>query len=224
MPEADGDNSVAVPDRPDKDSEAAESTESPYKDRFWTIPNVICIGRIIGSLVLLVMAFRDYPTGFAVMYVILHLSDWIDGKLARWLNQRSDFGARLDSASDAVLYSCLLLGCLVLKWEVLRQEALWLAAPLIAYGVTSGYGLWKYGRIPSYHTYGAKWTQWLVLAGALALLLDWSLWPLRIATVAGTLTNLEATLITYLLPEWHADVLSLRHALKEKEKPDTQAE
>jgi len=82
----------------------------------------------------------------------------------------------------------------------------------MCYAITAGYGLWKYGRVPSYHTQFAKWGNWLVLAGAIALLLHWSLWPLRIAAVGGTLTNLETIAITYVLPTWNADVLSLREA------------
>ena len=115
-------------------------------------------------------------------------------------------------ATICILYTCLLIGSLILKWEVLQHEILLLAIGLSSYALTSGYGLYKYGRIPSYHTYGAKMTQWLVLLGAVAMLLDVSVWPLRVAVVAATLTNLEATAMTHILPEWTADVLSLFHA------------
>ncbi|APZ91326.1 CDP-alcohol phosphatidyltransferase family protein [Fuerstiella marisgermanici] len=186
----------------------------PYKNRYLTIPNVICGFRIVGSLALLGLAISGRPTAFVVLFVVLHMSDWIDGRLARWLHQRSDFGARLDSLSDAILYGCLIIGCLLLKWEVLQKEAIWLAVPLICYAITVGYGLWKYGRVPSYHTQFAKWGNWLVLAAAVALLLDWSLWPLRIAAIGGTVTNLETIAMTYVLPNWTADVLSLRAALR----------
>lgn len=197
-----------------------ESSSTPprdthaWKDRYWTIPNLICGVRIVGSLALVPLAIAGHVTAFVVTFVILSLSDWVDGKLARWLKQRSDFGARLDSASDGILYTGLLIGCLVLKWNVLRQEVVWLAFPLVTFAASLGYGLWKYGRAPSYHTYGAKCSHWLVFCGAVSLLLDWSIWPLRVAMTAGTLTNLEAVAITSVLPQWHADVLSLRHALR----------
>ena len=189
---------------------------SPYKDRYLTIPNIICMARIIGSVAMVGLAIADYPRAFVIAFVVLSLSDWVDGKLARWLNQRSDFGARLDSASDAVLYTCLLIGSLILKWDVLKQEFLWLLMPLTTYAITIGYGLWKYGRAPSYHTYGAKFSYWLVLFGGVALLLDWSVWPIRMAAVSGTLTNLEATAITYVLPTWQADILTILHVLPKR--------
>jgi cardiolipin synthase len=202
---------------------AIEEQEHPYKDRFLTIPNIICFLRVLGSLCLIWVAAAGYARVFVISFVALSLSDWIDGKLARWLNQRSDFGARLDSASDSILYACLLVGSLILKWDVLQHEVVWIGVGLASYGLTTGYGLWKYGRIPSYHTYGAKTTQWLVLIGAVSMLLDISVWPLRVAVVAGTLTNLEATAMTYYLPAWTADVLSVWH-VKEAMNRDPQPE
>ncbi len=193
-------------------SEACQ-INGPYKNRYLTIPNVICIGRIIGSVGLIGIAVADFPTAFIVCFFVLHLSDWVDGKLARWLNQRSDFGAWLDSVSDAILYCCLIVGCLVLKWEVLRTEFVWLLIPLASYSVTTGYGLLKYGRVPSYHTRLAKISNWIVLAAAVALVLDWTLWPLRIAATATTITNIEATVITYILPKWKTDVSTVLDVL-----------
>ena len=125
---------------------------------------------------------------------------WIDGKLARWLNQRSDFGARLDSLADSVLYAALFCGIAWIRWDVLRSETLWWCAAFLSYVMTTSAGLWKYGKVPSYHTYGAKTSQWLILAGAVCLLLDYSIWPFRIAMAGVTLTNVEAMAITWAGP------------------------
>ena len=114
----------------------------------------------------------------------------------------------------------MLIGSLILKWDVLQHETILLGMGLASYALTTGYGLWKYGRIPSYHTYGAKMTQWLVLGGAVAMLLDISIWPLRIAVVSGILTNLEATAMTYCLPIWTADVLSILHVRSARERDE----
>jgi len=206
-----------------RDEVVDEQKVHPYKDRYLTIPNVICFLRVLGSLCLIWVAIAGYAKVFVISFVGLSLSDWIDGKLARWLNQRSDFGARLDSASDSILYACLLIGSLILKWDVLQHELVWIGVGLGSYALTTGYGLWKYGRVPSYHTYGAKTTQWLVLGGAVAMLLDVSVWPLRVAVIAGTLTNLEATAMTYRLPVWTADVLSIRHVKAAQERDNQSA-
>lgn len=188
-----------------------EPRDPQFKNSIITVPNVICFVRLIGSFVLFALAIAGYRYWFVGLYIVLNLSDWIDGRLARWLHQRSDFGARLDSAADATLYSALIGGALLLSWELLKHELIWLAIGLGSYALTTGAGLWKYGRIPSYHTYGAKATQWFALIAGVCMVLGWTVWPMRLAVIAVTLTNLEATAITCVLKNWRADVLTLFH-------------
>jgi len=199
--------------------EQASDEDGAYRKKYVTVPNVICAIRLAGSIWLFWLAMQNQLYLFTGVFVALTLSDWIDGRLARWLKQRSDFGARLDSFADSVLYSALLFGLLWLKWDVLRHELAWLVVGVLSYFLTTGAGLWKYGRVPSYHTYGAKISQWFVLVGALCILLDYSVWPLRLAMLSGTLTNLEATAITWVLPEWRADVLTLLHVVPKRNEP-----
>ena len=180
-------------------------------DRIVTIPNLICLFRLVGSGGLFLLAMAGWRYYFVVFFLLLSLSDWIDGKLARWLNQRSDLGARLDSWADAAMYAGLLGGAWFLSRHVLQQEAVWLAIGLGSYALTSGFGIWKFRRVPSYHTYGAKITQWIALTAGIFLILEWSTWPLRIAAIAVAITNLEATAISLVLKEWRADVLTLFH-------------
>jgi cardiolipin synthase (CMP-forming) len=183
--------------------------EGMSRHKYFTIPNVICTIRLIGSFWLFWVAMQNQLMLFTWVFVALSLSDTIDGRIARWFNLRSDFGARLDSFADAVLYGALFFGLFWFRSEVLIQEAPWWIIGLLSYLLTTGAGLWKYGRVPSYHTRGAKTSQWFVLAGAVCLLLDYSVWPFRIAMFLVTLTNLEATAITWLLPKWRADVLTI---------------
>ncbi len=199
--------------------EQASDEEGAYRKKYVTVPNVICTIRLVGAIWLFWLAVQNQAHLFTGVFVALSLSDWIDGRLARWLKQRSDFGARLDSLADSVLYGALLFGLLWLKWDVLSHELVWLIVGVLSYFLTTGAGLWKYGRIPSYHTYGAKLSQWIVLVAAICILLDYSVWPLRLAMLAGTLTNLEATAITCVLPEWRADVLTLLHVLPNRKGP-----
>ena len=179
------------------------------KHKYFTIPNVICTLRLIGSIWLFWVAMQNHLSLFTCAFVALNLSDTVDGRIARWFNLRSEFGARLDSFADLVLYGALFFGLFWFRADVLMQEAPWWIVGLLSYLLTTGAGLWKYGRVPSYHTRGAKVSQWFVLAGAVCLLLDYTIWPFRLAMFLVTLTNLEATAITWLLPKWQADVLSI---------------
>ncbi len=193
-----------------------EPRDPQYKDAIITIPNIICFVRLLGAFVLFAFAIAGWRNWFVGLILILSLSDWVDGKLARWLHQRSDFGARLDSFADATLYAGLIGGSLLLCWETLRPEWIWLVIGLGSYALTTGVGLWKFGRVPSYHTYGAKASNWLALIAGASLVMGWSIWPMRVAIIAVTLTNLETTAMTCVLKEWRADVLSLFHIWPEK--------
>ena len=197
-----------------------EERDHRFRDRIITVPNIICAFRLAGAVALFPIAIHNRPGLFATMFTVLSLSDWIDGKLARWLHQRSDFGARLDSFADSVLYGALFFGLVKMKWDVLQPETAWWLTAFLSYVLTTAAGLIKYGRIPSYHTYGAKTTQWIILAGGVCLLLDYTIWPFRLAMLGTILTNLEATAITYCLKEWRADVLTIRHVWPAAKSPE----
>jgi cardiolipin synthase (CMP-forming) len=200
-------------DRPSSDPSAAAGTEPADVVRGpLTIPNVVTAVRLVGTAGLVVLALKGHASAFAVLFLVLALTDWIDGRLARWLHQRSDWGARLDSMADALLFAVLLFGVLRLKNEQILANRWWIALAILSYTLTCAAGLWKFGRLPAYHTWSAKISWHLVLVAVLFLFFDWSIWPLRIAMLGVTLTNLEATLMTHTLDNWHADVRSLRDA------------
>lgn len=149
------------------------------------------------------------PYWFVGVYLVLITSDLVDGPIARRLRQRSDIGAHLDSIADAVLNACLLAGVAILCWAILQHELLLVGTVIVSYCVSLIFGFWKYGRMLSYHTYLAKFTQWLAMFAAVSLVLDWSVWPLRVAASAAILGNLEAIAITFVLARWQTDVPTL---------------
>ncbi len=181
-------------------------------DQLWTLPNVICVGRFLGSLLLPLVAYSGSETAFVVMVALLFASDWIDGKLAIWLNQRSVLGARIDSVADATFYGMSGLCVVWLKWSEMGGLALWIAAAIGAYVITCAAAYRKYGRLPSYHTYGAKICNWLMLGGLVYWFVWDQIWPLRIALALVSLANLETLMMTLILPKWKADVPTFWHA------------
>ena len=183
-------------------------------ERLITVPNVLSALRLPGSLVLVLLAAGGRDGAFLVLFVVLALSDWVDGKLAILLDQRSDFGARLDSWADAALYAALLLGVVWLRGEALRSEWWWVVVALACYAVSNGAALWKYRRWPSYHTRVAKVSWFLVLVGAVCLLGGWTPWPMRLGLAGVAVANLEGLCITLVSPRWQADVSSVREVLR----------
>ena len=200
----------------EKSPAAKPDTIAEVSDRLWTIPNILCFIRLGGSLVLLPVAWQGHNEVFLWAFLLLAMTDWFDGKLAILLNQRSIYGARLDSWADTALYAALLFGLLRLYHEVLLEEILWIGAALSSYAASIALGFMKYGRWPSYHTRAAKTSWFLTGCAVIALFLDWAVWPLRVAAAAITVTNLEALAISLISPAWQVDVTSVWHAWRNK--------
>ncbi|MFM8609689.1 MAG: CDP-diacylglycerol--glycerol-3-phosphate 3-phosphatidyltransferase [Burkholderiaceae bacterium] len=81
---------------------------------FFTIPTLLTWTRIV-AIPLIVGVFEVWPDRSisnlvaTVMFVVFALTDWLDGWLARKLNQTSSFGAFLDPVADKFLVCASLL-------------------------------------------------------------------------------------------------------------------
>ncbi len=81
---------------------------------FWTIPTLMTWTRIVAiPLIVGVFYINLAPTErnliATVMFVVFAATDWLDGFLARKLNQTSSFGAFLDPVADKFLVCASLL-------------------------------------------------------------------------------------------------------------------
>ena len=73
--------------------------------RIWTVPNQITLLRL-GFLPFFLILIIDERYNWALAVLILAgLTDFVDGLLARRLNQKSEFGAYLDPIADKLLLS-----------------------------------------------------------------------------------------------------------------------
>lgn len=81
---------------------AAEALSGAIPDHgLWTIPNLISGLRILGVPLFLYLMLGPQADGWALVVLLISGgTDWLDGKLARWLNQMSRFGALLDPIAD----------------------------------------------------------------------------------------------------------------------------
>lgn len=197
---------------------APTPTGDERTNRILTVPNIICFLRMIGSGVLVILACYGRNEVFLWLFVALAMSDWVDGKLAILLHQKSVLGARLDSWADAALYAALFFGALWLHGDTLVSELAWILPAITTYALSTAAGFWKFKRWPSYHTRLAKTSWFLILVAAVCLFGGWSLAPLRIALAAVILTNLESLLITILSPAWRNDVGSILRVLRNRNR------
>ncbi|MBX9789363.1 MAG: CDP-alcohol phosphatidyltransferase family protein [Pirellulales bacterium] len=176
------------------------------------LPNLLSGTRFLGSFVLVAVAWFDYTMLVIPLFLVLLISDWVDGKLAILWKQQTAFGARLDSLADATFYLATLLALVRLKSELIVAEVVWIVPAAVAYLLSCLVGWIKFRRIPAYHTRAAK-TGWL-LVGLVVLAVfarDWH-WPIRVLAIWVLLVNVEAILISLVLPKSLVDVASLYHA------------
>jgi len=71
------------------------------------IPNILSISRIILSVLLI--PFFQNPQVFISLYLLVGLTDVLDGYLARRYKTESALGARLDSIGDFIFYVILVI-------------------------------------------------------------------------------------------------------------------
>jgi cardiolipin synthase len=101
--------------------------ESPLLRQALNVPNVISILRLAGVPVFLWLLLGPKEDGWALALLVFSaLTDWLDGKLARWLNQMSRLGQLLDPAADRLYILATLIAFLlrdIVPW--------WVVAPLV---------------------------------------------------------------------------------------------
>ncbi|GAA3656236.1 cardiolipin synthase [Lentzea atacamensis] len=103
-------------------------------DRLLTIPNLLSVLRLAGVPLFLYLLLGPRADGWALLVLVFAgLSDWLDGKLARWLDQASKLGALLDPAADRLYVFCTLLA-----FVVRDIVPLWIALVLVGREVVVG--------------------------------------------------------------------------------------
>jgi cardiolipin synthase len=106
-------------------------------DRILTIPNGISVARLAGVPVFLWLVLGPHADGWAVaLLIVAGLSDWLDGKIARALNQTSKLGQLLDPAADRLYIAATLIALAIrniIPW--------WLVAVLALRELTVGISL-----------------------------------------------------------------------------------
>lgn len=141
----------------------------PLNDRLWTWPNALSLARLLGVPVFLWLVLAEHDWWALAVLVFAGLSDWLDGKLARMLDQTSRLGTLLDPAADRLYIFATLVG-LVVRDVV----PLWLAAVLVAREVYMSLPLYVLRRHgfgpPPVHFVGKAATLCLLYAFPLLLL------------------------------------------------------
>ncbi|ASO19784.1 cardiolipin synthase [Actinoalloteichus hoggarensis] len=97
-------------------------------DRLFTVPNLLSLLRLVGvPLFLWLLLGPQYDMLALLVLVFSGITDWLDGKIARWLDQSSALGALLDPSVDRLYILSTLIAFMIrgiVPW--------WLVAVLVA--------------------------------------------------------------------------------------------
>ena len=167
-----------------------------------TIPNMLSISRLILIPAMLIPAYyiQDEPQArfvFLIMFIIIGVTDKLDGTLARYLNQTSALGAKLDTIADMVFYPLIALWLYRFESGVVGEWWNLVYFLLALYFFKMITGKIKFGYMPAFHTIGAKTFSaslyFFMIAAILDPVLAKSIFP--VLCVIGYINQLEETYI-----------------------------
>ncbi|WP_144791127.1 CDP-alcohol phosphatidyltransferase family protein [Kocuria palustris] len=103
-----------------------------------TVPNAVTVLRfaLIIPAIAAILQIQERPWMPLVLVTIFSLTDWVDGFLARLLDQYSDIGARLDPIADR-----LGLGLVIIALTVEGMLPLWAVVVIAIVDITLGIAL-----------------------------------------------------------------------------------
>jgi len=173
--------------------------------RVWTVPNLISFARLLGvPLFLYLFLVAHYEVAAIVVLTVGGTSDWVDGYLARRLNQVSRLGELLDPAADRLYILATLIALTatsILPWWFTAALLLREATLLVSLFVLRRYG---YGPPPVH--YLGKTATFILLAAFPVLLLAHAVsgaepvaWPAGWALAWWGLVLYWAAAVLYLI-------------------------
>ena len=193
----------------------AQKTESIA---FYLI-NCITLYRIVTAPLLVVLLFKGEQELFKWLLGVSFFTDLIDGVLARTFKVTSILGTRLDSIGDDLTVLVAILGLGVLQPRFFIEQWTLLLPLGMLFLLQTGFALYRYGKITSFHTYLAKLA---ALAQGVFLLsfffFETIHYPLLYAGVFITMAELaEEIVIVWMLPRWKSNVRGLWWVMQQKQ-------
>lgn len=186
----------------DADFMGPNRAETPPDSGLWTLPNTISVIRLAGVPVFLWLVIGTQQDILAlVVLMVSGVTDWLDGYLARRLNQYSKFGEILDPVADRLYILAVVFGLWyrdIIPWWIalalpLRDVFLWCLVPFLR---TRGYSALPVHFLGKAATFSLLYAFPLLFVGdgastfaRMALVFGWAfaIWGLALYWWAGLL-------------------------------------
>ncbi|MBS0424769.1 MAG: CDP-alcohol phosphatidyltransferase family protein [Proteobacteria bacterium] len=186
------------------------------KDQVINLPNLVSLIRILLAPVLFYFAFTKQPDWYIGILILAVFTDVLDGFLARWLNQITAMGSRLDSWGDFFIYSTMAICAWILWPDIIQREQLYFIIIVSSFTVPVIASIIKFHTIISYHTWSVKVAVAVTIVSYILLFTETLIWPFRIAVLFCLYAAIEEIAITLLIQREMVDVRTVWQALRHK--------
>lgn len=191
----------------------SDAADSGLSDRILTLPNAISFARLLGvPLFLWLVLVAEQDVWAFVVLAVAGATDWIDGALARALNQRSRLGVMLDPLADRLYIAATVLGLALREFIPWWLVAVLVARELMLLAILPI--LRRQGMVALPVTYVGKAATWCLLWGfPLLLLTGVDGWVGSVALACGWAFALWGTALY-----WWAGIRYVQQALALRER------
>lgn len=185
-----------------------------FKD--FTIPDWFSFYRLVAAPLLIVLLILQERELFSWFLLISYATDFIDGKLARWLNVVKPEGSQIDSLGDQITFLLGVAGVMVFEWAFIRDNYWVIIIAFLPYVLQMILAWFKYGKLTAFHTYLAKFSA-LVQAFFIlwTLFFQPNLWLFYSMILIGVLETLEEIVLIFMYKRWTSDVRGIFWALRD---------
>ncbi len=184
---------------------------------FRKTPNQVTLARIAATFALYGLLSGD-RFWFVAVFVFACVTDWLDGYLARRLQQASFFGMRLDTAADIFLIVSGLWWITRLCPDTYRGHGILWSTVVVALAIPQLVAFAKLRSYAGFHLWSAKIAGVLALATFLSRVTNspYAV-PLVLAAAAIVYEGIEEVAVCLLVPDPFADPQpSIFHHLRAK--------
>lgn len=160
--------------------------------RWVTIPNLVSVLRLLGVPAFLwLLLAEDNPAAAGILLLVVGATDWVDGYLARVLDQVSEVGKFLDPLADRLAVAAALIGgwiagvvpAALAAALLLREGLVAVGALTLGVAVRAKLPVRYLGKLATFLLYGAIPSFYLAAAGVAPGLFEGAGW---VAGVIGT--------------------------------------
>ena len=188
-------------------------------ERFWTIPNILSLYRIVIFPFILWLILSANENLFAVFITLSLVTDILDGFIARRFKMQTNIGVKLDSWADLGTYILAFIAIALFKWPEIQPHSFMLYVFAGIMGLSYILVFVKFKGLIGLHTYMFKLTGYLQGAFIVSLFVwGFHLLPYYISITWGTLACIEEIIIILILKEPATNVKGLCWVLKNKNR------